>query len=101
MTSDEYILSKISAGNRVLKIHKSSDYSDRGRSLRNISPLDILPHLLKWGSNSIQSVLSGSDPQHTNHPEQPQHTGSGSKLLRYGILASIGLRPFLSNILGH
>ena len=47
MTSDEYFLDRMFAGDRVLKLHRS--YQARysiGRM--NISPLDLLPHLKSW-----------------------------------------------------
>ena len=54
MTSDEYLMQRIQAGDRVLKIHRSHQ-SRLPRHLRFVSPIDILPHLKSrvedWLSN--------------------------------------------------
>jgi signal peptide peptidase SppA len=46
MTSSEYILDRIRAGDRVLKLHRTNPtrYSRRP----SLTPLDILPHLRTW-----------------------------------------------------
>lgn len=55
MTTDEYILERIEAGDRVLKLHRSQ----QGRFPRQLrlSPLDlvpaIFPHLRAWASNAM------------------------------------------------
>lgn len=53
-TSDEYLISKILLGDRVLKIHRSSEYRIMRR---NISPLDILPHLRRWSMKIFRNVI--------------------------------------------
>jgi ClpP class serine protease len=58
MTTDEYILERIEAGDRVLKLHRTQ----QGRYPRNfnLNPLDILPHIKSWATSAV-SKLQNSD----------------------------------------
>lgn len=58
MTTDEYILERIEAGDRVLKLHRTQ----QGRYPRQLrlSPLDILPHIRNWVSQGV-SMLQQQD----------------------------------------
>ena len=49
MTSDEYILERIFARDRVLRLHQS--YQARMPHRVGLSPLDLLPHLKGWFQN--------------------------------------------------
>jgi len=53
-TSDEYIMERIEAGDRVLKLHQSKLQSSRRRV--QLSPLDLLPHMRNWISKRISSA---------------------------------------------
>lgn len=55
-TTDEYLLERITAGDRVLRLHRSFQHRFMRRPL-HISPLDILPHLRSW-ANRVMSRLS-------------------------------------------
>jgi serine protease SohB len=58
MTSDEYILERIFANDRVLKLHRS--YQARfPRRVLQISPLDLLPHLKTWFKQMNAKQLTG------------------------------------------
>jgi serine protease SohB len=58
MTSDEYILERIFANDRVLKLHRS--YQARfPRRVLQISPLDLLPHLKSWIKQMNAKQLTG------------------------------------------
>jgi signal peptide peptidase SppA len=59
MTTDEYILERIEAGDRVLRLHRSQQ-ARYPRQLR-LSPLDILPHLRAWISNAMVMLKSDKD----------------------------------------
>jgi len=59
MTSDEYILERIRAGNRVLRLHRSQQ--SRFSRRVTLSPLDVLPHLKAWLSDHVLSNLKSSD----------------------------------------
>jgi signal peptide peptidase SppA len=56
MTSDEYLMQRVQAGDRVLKVHRSHQ-SRLSPHLRLLSPRDILPFLTK----RIQTFLSRPD----------------------------------------
>jgi hypothetical protein len=53
MTSDDYIMERVRAGERVLKLHRSQQTNFSRRF--NLSPLDILPHLKTWLSEKVVS----------------------------------------------
>ena len=55
MTTDEYLLERIEAGDRVLRIHRSQQHWYR-RQL-NLSPLDVLPHLRQWATHGVAKLL--------------------------------------------
>jgi len=61
MTSSEYILERVQAGDRVLKLHRSNP----ARFLRRpiISPIDVLPHLRMWIATNILGVSAAGNPQ--------------------------------------
>lgn len=66
MTSDEYIMERIWAGDRVLKLHLSSS-SKHQRRFVQLSPLDLLPHLRSWISDravlaKLPSMLYNAGP---------------------------------------
>merc|ERR1711862_26025 len=74
MTTDEYILNRIFEGDRVLMLHRSNQ-SRMGKRFYSLTPLDILPHLVKKGTKTITTALnkgwwslSKQQPQ----PQQPQ-----------------------------
>ena len=48
-TMDEYILERIEAGDRVLKLHRSQ----QGRNKRRLTMLDLYPHLKTWATNAL------------------------------------------------
>lgn len=52
LTSSEYILQRMEAGDRVLKLHRANPQRFPRRVL---SPLDILPHLQSWVGKLLQS----------------------------------------------
>jgi ClpP class serine protease len=56
-TSYEYIAQRIMAGDRVLKLHKS-DSKQYYRMSRGISPLDILPRIIR--TNLISTLVPSS-----------------------------------------
>ncbi|KAL7568520.1 hypothetical protein ACA910_002638 [Epithemia clementina (nom. ined.)] len=48
MTSDEYIMHRISAGDRVLKLHPAKALPKYQKSRIPVSPLDLLPYIRSW-----------------------------------------------------
>jgi signal peptide peptidase SppA len=85
-TSDEYILERIQAGDRVLKLHKSMQPRLSRRFLSpNISPLDLLPHLRSWISQQVQLPLGGGDDivssaaENGHYAPAPRPVGAKSK----------------------
>jgi len=58
-TTDEYLLERITAGDRVLRLHRSFQFRFMRRPL-HISPLDILPHLRAWASRVVTKYGEGS-----------------------------------------
>jgi serine protease SohB len=83
MTSSEYILEKIEAGDRVLKLHRSN-LSRFPR--RIISPIEILPHLKAWAAQ-LKSFLVGGDTLHQAEDalllSRLVHAGSWLGFVRY------------------
>ena len=69
MTSDEYIVERIRAGDRVLKLHRS--HQARFPRRTNLSILDILPHLRSWAASLLQN------------PDRLAHWGSAALMLEY------------------
>lgn len=77
MTSSEYILQRIQAGDRVLKLHRTNPARFARRV--SISPLDILPHLQAWwrsSSHSIVSMIRGMDFESAETVEKIVQVGS-------------------------
>jgi serine protease SohB len=56
-TSSQYLLERVQAGDRVLKLHRSSP-SRFPRRVGSLSPLDILPHLRSRLERLVQAVRS-------------------------------------------
>jgi len=53
-TSEEYIMERVLAGDRVLRLHPSK--MQQHRRLVQLSPLDLLPHLKSWISKRVAST---------------------------------------------
>jgi signal peptide peptidase SppA len=80
LTSEEYLLDRVFAGDRVLKLHRSHQ-ARMPRGLRSLSPLDLLPHLKSWVQ---QNVLQGSSSLGGDYHPAPFWTAT--RLLQMGSL---------------
>jgi len=58
MTTDEYLLERIQAGDRVLRLHRTHQHWYRRQV--NLSPMDILPHIRSWAA-SAEAKLASDD----------------------------------------
>ena len=53
LTSDEYILNCIAAGDRVLRLQPAKPRASSQKGAIRITPLDLLPYLRTWVSNNV------------------------------------------------
>jgi len=58
VTSSQYLLERVEAGDRVLKLHRTSPSRFHRRTV-GLSPIDILPHLRAWISNKMRIAGDG------------------------------------------